>query len=602
MNTRIILLSILIIIASVTKAQVWLFESFNTETFPPAGWEIDNHSENWKYAPSSFAGGYHGEAYFTANPTFNGPTRLISPKMDITDATHLTLYFKHTMRRYSGNFYYGVATRAGNSNWEVAWEVAGSTRIKEEIDLQFTGQESISDFQFCFYMIGSSGLIKSWSIDDIMLYNKQEHDITAKSVITEQYFEPEQEYTPKAMFYNSGLNTDSFNVECKIYDTENNLLFTNLQTITELAANKYKEVTFDSYALPNNADEAYKIVVTPQLLTDVTTANDTVSKYIYTYITHLHEFVLIEGSTATWCSACPKAVKACDSLEELGYNVAIIEYHTNDDYSTPETEQRLADYYSMYAYPTTVFDGGLSVGASTYVFSDFYNRYSIRSIVKTGVSIKISALQSKGTTKNVEVVISKLAPFFFNNTVVQVAIIESHIPEQWQTLYELNHLCRLMLPNAYGTLIDLINQDEVTLNYNFQIDDSWDAANLTVVAFIQDNYTQEVLNATKAKFTDVVSVNEKTTNNNLSLSNYPNPFSASTTINFNIKNSSKVNLSIFDINGKFVTQLINTNINKGNHKVIWTPKTGTVNGVYFIKLIAGNNVKITKVILNKSNT
>jgi DNA/RNA endonuclease YhcR with UshA esterase domain len=49
--------------------------------------------------------------------------------------------------------------------------------------------------------------------------------------------------------------------------------------------------------------------------------------------------------------------------------------------------------------------------------------------------------------------------------------------------------------------------------------------------------------------------------------NYPNPFNPSTIINFNLKIDSRVTLSVYNILGQKVTQLVNGNLTAGNHQV-----------------------------------
>ena len=51
--------------------------------------------------------------------------------------------------------------------------------------------------------------------------------------------------------------------------------------------------------------------------------------------------------------------------------------------------------------------------------------------------------------------------------------------------------------------------------------------------------------------------------------NFPNPFNPSTSISFSIPKDGNVNLSVFNLNGHRVKDLINGNINAGIHTVTW---------------------------------
>jgi hypothetical protein len=71
---------------------------------------------------------------------------------------------------------------------------------------------------------------------------------------------------------------------------------------------------------------------------------------------------------------------------------------------------------------------------------------------------------------------------------------------------------------------------------------------------------------------------------------FPNPFSGSTTIQYTINSPSKITLIIFDINGKIIKTLIDTEQPAGSYKEIWNGKASNglsmPSGTYVVKLIA----------------
>jgi hypothetical protein len=67
--------------------------------------------------------------------------------------------------------------------------------------------------------------------------------------------------------------------------------------------------------------------------------------------------------------------------------------------------------------------------------------------------------------------------------------------------------------------------------------------------------------------------------------NYPNPFNASTTIEYEIAFGSEVELSIYDILGRKVTTLIDGRVESGWHSVKWEA-SGLSSGIYFARLTA----------------
>ncbi|HES60261.1 MAG TPA: T9SS type A sorting domain-containing protein [Caldithrix sp.] len=80
--------------------------------------------------------------------------------------------------------------------------------------------------------------------------------------------------------------------------------------------------------------------------------------------------------------------------------------------------------------------------------------------------------------------------------------------------------------------------------------------------------------------------------------NYPNPFNPSTTIAFALPKNGKVRLSVYNVLGQEVAVVLNEQVNAGNHKVTFNG-TALSSGLYFYKLVAGENVSVKKMMLLK---
>ena len=78
----------------------------------------------------------------------------------------------------------------------------------------------------------------------------------------------------------------------------------------------------------------------------------------------------------------------------------------------------------------------------------------------------------------------------------------------------------------------------------------------------------------------------------------PNPFNASTTIDFNLQISEYITLAIYDITGREVESLITGHSSAGQHSVVWDARD-YASGVYFVKLEAGKSIKTQKLLLLK---
>ncbi len=85
--------------------------------------------------------------------------------------------------------------------------------------------------------------------------------------------------------------------------------------------------------------------------------------------------------------------------------------------------------------------------------------------------------------------------------------------------------------------------------------------------------------------------------------NYPNPFNPSTLIRFELPHSSGVRLSIYDILGRCVRNLVDGHRSAGMHAVVWdgTDNLGqkVPSGVYMYRLSAGSSTAVRKMILTR---
>ena len=80
--------------------------------------------------------------------------------------------------------------------------------------------------------------------------------------------------------------------------------------------------------------------------------------------------------------------------------------------------------------------------------------------------------------------------------------------------------------------------------------------------------------------------------------NYPNPFNPSTSIKYDVPKNTFVNLSVYDILGKLVTNLVNQDMTAGRYDAVWDAKN-YASGTYIYRLEAGEFTDVKKMILVK---
>jgi len=85
--------------------------------------------------------------------------------------------------------------------------------------------------------------------------------------------------------------------------------------------------------------------------------------------------------------------------------------------------------------------------------------------------------------------------------------------------------------------------------------------------------------------------------------NYPNPFNPTTTIEFSLPSSSDVDISIYNILGRKVNNLLNKNLSAGIHSIQWDGLNDNgkhvSTGIYFYKITAGSLSDTKKMVLLK---
>lgn len=87
------------------------------------------------------------------------------------------------------------------------------------------------------------------------------------------------------------------------------------------------------------------------------------------------------------------------------------------------------------------------------------------------------------------------------------------------------------------------------------------------------------------------------------ITNYPNPFNPSTTINYNVPADGNVMLNIYNARGQLVNTLVSEHKIKGNHQVVWHGKdasgSSVASGLYFTRLVSGGKSISGKMLLMK---
>ena len=189
-------------------------------------------------------------------------------------------------------------------------------------------------------------------------------------------------------------------------------------------------------------------------------------------------------------------------------DVAVIAYHSGDEYQNTYSIARLNYYSSMIpGFPTVIFDGVTnSVGGGGNMYPAYLAKYNSRISVPSSFTIEVEGTNSGMVDYEVDITVEKVSASI-DNPVMHVVLTESHIPEYWGGLTEVNFVERLMAPSQNGTLLDFTggNTQEITLGFTF--DQSWVNEECELVVFLQNSQTREILQGIKRDIMDFGTTN-----------------------------------------------------------------------------------------------
>ncbi|MEA3503858.1 MAG: Omp28-related outer membrane protein [Bacteroidota bacterium] len=210
------------------------------------------------------------------------------------------------------------------------------------------------------------------------------------------------------------------------------------------------------------------------------------------------EMVILEEGTGTWCGYCPDAADAIHQLLENGADLAPIAYHSGsgDEYDNTAGASRIS-YYNITGFPTSIFDGVEKVVGGGSLYGTYNTKYNLRKNIPCSYSITTTGTSAGFVHYEIETTLTKVADSDASNIKMHAVLTESHIPESWMGETELSHVERLMIPNQYGTDVDFTDNETITVNFGFDLEENWNYENCEIIIFLQDNSTKEILQGKK---------------------------------------------------------------------------------------------------------
>lgn len=262
-----------------TSREAVFSEDFSNNGFD--NWTVVGDGiDNWYSSESNSAGGAPPEAVMNYNPIFDGTSRLVSPVINTSGNTGLTLSFLHLIDSYVGEFTVSVETTSDggttwNEAWRLYWESPENYSAFEVIDITSADVGS-ENFQFCFRFVGNTDLMDNWIIDNITLGEPIAYDVTPSSISgLDAILYIGDEVNVSSVIKSYGSETATFDVTLDI-DNGSEIVFTSTVQVTDLAFLEADTVTFESWTAPLGQ---FTATVTTKLAGDEVPENDQINMY-----------------------------------------------------------------------------------------------------------------------------------------------------------------------------------------------------------------------------------------------------------------------------------------------------------------------------------
>jgi len=291
--------------------------------------------------------------------------------------------------------------------------------------------------------------------------------------------------------------------------------------------------------------------------------------------------VLVEAGTGVWCASCPTAVQMIDMLHEDGANIAVVKYHSAEGHEDPfETETGLEriHYYDVTFFPSLFVDGvrvepwnGYQNMVELYdnaVAEERNFRISLTGKWLGDDRIFLSATTEKSTEARA------------TDIRLYVAITESSIPHEWHGETQVDFAQRFLWPDGEGFTLEFNGETQLNHHFEAELDRGWNRNNLEFVAFLQENESKQILQATQFSAQQVGIAEQSAETFNI----YPNP--ASDFIYIEGPNVF-TEIKLYTLQGHLVyaTEKATQKIDVRNHSP----------GLYVLKAKAGNRPVIRKI-------
>lgn len=327
-----------------------------------------------------------------------------------------------------------------------------------------------------------------------------------------------------------------------------------------------------------------------------------------TNLSYSQKKVLVEVFTNSHCGPCGSSYNYMNNNinnKPIKDNFIYIYNHVstyNDDKLYQESKNfsnPRAGYYGNISGTPTYFVDGKKLSNYTTIESEVNSSLNKTSLVSISSNVEINS--------NTLIVKSNLMPTTSGTFKINYAIVEDVVYKGRNGVENHKNVMRTINPTVSGENISLKNSEELQTNIELTIDPIWNTEKISLITWLQDPNSKEILNSTIvpfANFKNPQSIeHDSKIGNNMSNVNFtkfrifPNPTNNIVSLNFMSNVSGDGKVEMIDINGN-ITYKTNINVNLGiNNFNLESNYLNLPKGVYILNLIYNNSTLSQKVIL-----
>jgi len=478
--------------------QTYLSEDFSSGQMPPPGWTIAGFAQQFTCAQSDNAGGIAPECRINGF-AFNGTLRMVSPVIDMTGISQVTLLFRH--------FYdyknipsptIGIATKSSGS-WNTVWELTPSSDAgPDEIQVVIDNVDMNNpDFQLSVYVTGAISNMTSWYIDNILLLVPVNLDAQISSISVPVTITSASEVAGEIQ--NLGMtNITNFNVAFQDY---NGMIFDTTYTGLNLGTFESHDFTFDRmWVQPFGTYDLTMWINSVNGVSDDYPANDTATKSI-TYLANiLPQRVVFEEFTSSTCGPCAAFNSSFNAWCGTHPDITLVKYQMDwpgagDPYYTEEGGIR-HDYYNVSYVPDLFCNAEWTATSVNDVQAAYDQGKALTSFIEIVSGFTISGTNMHITTNILPW--DSIGIVRVHNIVIEKTTT-GNVGGNGETVF--NNVMMDMVPDASGTEVDLQFGTPVQLQFDIDLSLTFveEYYDLLVAVLVQDELSKAMIQSEYGK-------------------------------------------------------------------------------------------------------